>query len=66
MFNISKMKGAQHSLKGQCVLVPSDLKKIQTVLPRSCDDEHIILLALKQRLSDETVVNKQCKRPFLV
>ena len=37
-------------LKGQCVLVPADLKKVQTTLPRSCNDEHIITLALKRRL----------------
>lgn len=29
MFTIVKVKGAQHSLKGECVLVPADLKKIQ-------------------------------------
>ena len=38
MFIVSKKKGAQHGLKGQCVLVPTDLKKIQTILPRSCDE----------------------------
>ena len=30
MFIVPKTKGAQHGLKGQCVLVPTDLKKIQT------------------------------------
>ena len=44
MFIIAKTKGAQ--LKGQCVLVPTDLKKIQTILPRSCDEEYLISLAL--------------------
>ena len=66
MFIVAKVKGAQHGLKGQCVLVPPDLKKIQTVLPRSCDDEYIISLALKRRSSDKSVVNKQHIRPSLV
>ena len=66
MFNVSKVRVAQHSLKGQCVLVPADLKKIQTVLPRSCDDGYKMLLALKRCLSDKSVVNKQHIRPSLV
>ena len=32
MFIVAKTKGVQH---GQCVLMPTDLKKIQTILPRS-------------------------------
>ena len=47
MFIVARVKGAQHVLKGQCVLVPANLKKNQAVLPRSCDDEYIISLALK-------------------
>ena len=35
------MKGAQQGLKGQCVLVPTDLKKIQTILPGSCGQEDL-------------------------
>ena len=66
MFIVSKTKGAQHGLKGQCVLVPTDLKKIQTILPRSCDEEYLISLALKRRLTDKSVVNKQQIRPALV
>ena len=27
MFIVAKTKGAQHGLKGQCVLVPTNLKK---------------------------------------
>ena len=38
MFIVARVKGAQHGLKGQCVLVPTDLRKIQSVLPRSCDE----------------------------
>ena len=37
--HIAKAKGAQHGLKGQYVLVPTYLKNIQTILPRSCDAE---------------------------
>ena len=47
MFIVTKTKGAQYGLKGQCVLVPTDLEKIQTILPRSCDEEYLISLALK-------------------
>ena len=48
MFTVSKTKGAQHGFKGQCVLVPTDLKKVQTILLRTCDDEYLISLALKR------------------
>ena len=65
MFIVAKRKGAQPGLKGQCVLVPADLEKIQTILPRSCD-EYLISLALKRRLTDKNVVNKQQIRPTLV
>ena len=43
----AKIKGGQHGLKGLCILVPTNLKKIQTILPRSCDEEYLISLALK-------------------
>ena len=66
MFIVAKHKGAQHGLKGQCVLVPTDLKKIQTVLPRTCDENYLISLALKRRLSDTSTVNKQHIRPAFV
>ena len=66
MFIIAKTKGAQHGLKGQCVLVPTDLKKVQTILPRLCDEEYFISLALKRRLSDKSAVNKQQTRPAFV
>ena len=48
MFMVAKIKGAQHGLKGQCVLVPTNGKKIRTILPRSCDEEYLISLALKR------------------
>lgn len=66
MFIVPKHKGAQQGLKGQCVMVPANLKKIQTVLPRSCSDESLISLALKRRLTDTSVVNKQNIRPAFV
>ena len=28
MFFVAKTKGAQHGLKGQCVIVPTDIEKI--------------------------------------
>ena len=48
MFIVAKTKGAQHGLKEQCVLVQTDLKKIQAILPRTYDDEYLISLALKR------------------
>ena len=66
MFIVAKHKGAQHGLKGQCVLVPADLKKIQTVLPRTCDENYLVSLALKRRLTDISTVNKQHIRPAFV
>ena len=66
MFIVAKAKGAQRGLKGQCVLAPIDLKKVQTILPRSCDEEYLISLALKRRLSDKSAVNKQQIWPAFV
>ena len=60
MVIVAKTKGAQHERKGQCVLMPTDLKKKnQTILPRSCDEEYLIFLALKCRFTDKCVINKQ-------
>ena len=66
MFIVAKTKGAQHGLKGQCVLVPTDLEKIQAILPRPCDEEYLISIALKRRLTSKSVVNKQQIRTALV
>ena len=66
MFIVARHKGAQHGLKGHVVLVPSDLTKIQNVLPRSCNEEHLISLALKRRLSDKSAFSKQHIRPAAV
>ena len=66
MFIVAKTKGAQNGLKGQCVLVPTDLKKVQNVLPRSCPDDYLISLALKRRLSDKSSVTKQHIKPSII
>ena len=42
MFIVAKVKGAQLRLREQCVLVPTYLKKVQTILPRLCDEEYLI------------------------
>ena len=56
---ISKQKSSQNGIKGQCVLVPTDLKKIQNVLPRTCNEENIVSIALKRRLSDSHAYHQQ-------
>ena len=56
---ISKQKSSQNGIKGQCVLVPADLKKIQKVLPRTCTEENIVSIALKRRLSDSHAYHTQ-------
>ena len=66
MYIVGKQKGSQHGLKGQCVLVPADLNKVQSVLPRTCNDDHIISLTLKRRLSDKSFFTKQNIRPAYV
>ena len=66
MFIVPKHKGGQQGLKGQCVMVPAKLDKIQKILPRVCSDEFLISLALKRRLTDKSSVNKQNIRPAFV
>ena len=66
MFMVARTKDAEDRYKGQCVLVPIDSEKIQTILARSCDEECLISLALKCRMTDKSVVNKQQIRPALV
>ena len=61
-----KNTSEQWGLKGQRVLIPADLKKIQTSLPRIFNDDHLITLALKRRLSDRRYVDKQLIGPGLV
>ena len=55
----ARHKGAQSGLKGQVVLVPTDLTKIQKVLPRSTYTGHLITVALKRRLKDLSAYIKQ-------
>ena len=62
----ARAKSGQCGLKGQCVLVPADIKKIQKVLPRTNNKEYLISLALKRRLSDSNTVDSQMIRPALV
>ena len=66
MFIVEKTKSAQHGLRGQRSFVLTDLKKVHTILPRSCNKEYLISLALKRRSTDKSVVNKQQRRPALV
>ena len=45
---VTKTISAQFGLKEQCVLVPAELKKIQTILQRSYDEEYLISLGLER------------------
>ena len=46
--------------------MPAELKKIQTILQRSCDEEYLISRGLERWLTDKSVVNKQEICPDLV
>ena len=59
----ARHKGAQCGLKGQVVLVPTDITKIQKVLPRSTYAGHLITVAIKRRLKDLSAYIKQNIRP---
>lgn len=56
MFIVSKTKSSQ-----QC----QQTEKNQTILPKSCDENYFISLALKRFLTDTGVINKQkiCPTP---
>ena len=41
-------------------------KKVQRILPRSCDEEYVISIALNCRLTDKSSVNKKYIRPAAV
>ena len=43
-----------------------DLKKVQTILPRSCDEECLISLALRCRLNEEDEFKNQQTHPAIV
>ena len=66
MFIVAKTNVAQHGLKVPCVLVPTDVKKICTVFPSSCNQKYLISLALIWQLTDKSVFNKQQICPALV
>ena len=51
---------------GQHTLVPTDLKKVWIILPRSCNAEYLIFLTLKCQLTDKSIVSKQLIEPALV
>jgi hypothetical protein len=59
-------KGSQHGLKGQVVLVPSDIKGTARSLPRDTQDAQLIALNLKRRLSDKSAYCKEFIRPKVV
>ena len=63
---VAKINCAQHGIKGYCNLVPTDLKKIQTILPMACNKENLISLLLKRQLYDKSAINMQQIRPALV
>ena len=46
-FIFAKTKGGQDGLIGRRVSVLRDLKKTQAILPRLCDEDYLIYLALK-------------------
>ncbi|WAR15763.1 hypothetical protein MAR_005868 [Mya arenaria] len=58
--------GAQHKLSGQVVLVPADLSKVATSLPRNTASAQIVTLALELRVSDKHPYHQQIIRPAYV
>ena len=66
MYIQSRGCGATHGIKGQTVMVPADLKKIQEKLPRAVNEDCLISLALKRRLSDNKAVKQEYIRPAFV
>ena len=63
IFIAAWQKNAQHGLKGECILVPTELKKIQKLLPRSSSEKYLISLAWKLRLRGNIAVCKQIIQP---
>ena len=60
---VAKPTGAQTGIRGQVVLVPADISKVTTNLPRPTSHSQIITLALKRRLSDKHPFHEQFIRP---
>ena len=59
-------KGSQHGLKGQVVLVPSNIEQTANSLPRETHDAQLVALNLKRRMSDKNAYCKEFIRPQLV
>ena len=59
-------KGSQHGLKGQVVLVPSNVQNIANSLPRNTKNARIVAMNLKSRLYDKHTFCKEFIRPQLV
>ena len=59
----ARHRGAQSGLKGQVVLVPTDLKRIQQALPRSTYEGHLVTVSIKRILTDLSAYIKQNIRP---
>ena len=60
---VAKPTGAQTGIRGQVLLVPADISKVTTNLPRPRSHSQIITLALKRRLSDKHPFHEQFIRP---
>ena len=65
MFIIAKHTSEQWGSKVHCIFVTAHLEKVHHSLPRACDDDHLITLVLKRRLSDRGYVDKWVIRPSL-
>ena len=63
---VSLYTGAQRSIRGQVVLVPTDISKVTNSLPRLTSESQIVTLALKRRLSDKHAFHRHFIRPSYV
>ena len=63
---VSLYTGAQRTIRGQVVLVPTDISKVTNSLPRVTSESQIVTLALKRRLSDKYAFHRQFIRPSYV
>ena len=62
MFVTAKHTSEQCGLEGHCVLVLADLKKVQTSLPRTCNDDHLITLIC----NDDHLITLSCDDDHLI
>ena len=63
---VSLYTGAQRSIRGQVVLVPTDISKVTNSLPRLTSESQIVTLALKRRISDKHAFHRHFIRPSYV